>query len=344
MRKFWRSASFQRLFLCHDFDVIVKSAPGMPDRADHFHFESDLFWLFVLKTRWMSHFWTWFLVGDADALQSSTETETRLSNSSESGNRGGITCLGAATVSSHVSEGQNPNTRKAARLTSNREPAQFSPTRPASHQWTAVREMFLVSRPRFIQLAYSILRNKEDAEDAVQNSMLSAYLHLPNFEGRSAFTTWFTRIVFNAAFIIQRKRKPERIGSFPDSGETDETPWVERIPATQPDPEMVCAEAETFRAIDELLRKMNPVLRQAFTMAYYQELSAKEAGALLGVTAGTFKARVYRARKHLIQQTQRSLVVLVSCATHTLFSSGSRSFTISVARPAEIPSSEVAFE
>ena len=124
---------FPKLFLCHDFDVIVKSAPGMPDRADHFHFESDLFWLFVLKTRWMSHFWTWFLVGDADALQSSTETETALNNSSEPGNRGGITCLGAATVSSHVSQGQNPNTRKAARLTSSREPAQFSPTRPASH-------------------------------------------------------------------------------------------------------------------------------------------------------------------------------------------------------------------
>jgi RNA polymerase sigma-70 factor (ECF subfamily) len=202
--------------------------------------------------------------------------------------------------------------------------------------------MFLVCRPRFIGLAYSIVRNKEDAEDAVQNAMLSAYLHLRSFEGRSAFTTWFTRILFNAALMIRRKRKPARIESFSDPDESSGTPWIERIPTAQPDPEMVCAEAETFRAIDKLLGEMNPVLRQAFTIAYYQELSAKEAGALLGVTAGTFKARVYRARKHLIQQAQRSLVVLVSCATHTLFSSGSRSFTISVARPAEIPTSEVA--
>jgi RNA polymerase sigma-70 factor (ECF subfamily) len=121
--------------------------------------------------------------------------------------------------------------------------------------------MFLASRPKFIGLAYSILRNKEDAEDAVQDAMLSAYRHLRSFEGRSAFTTWFTRIVFNAALMIRRKRKPARIESFPDSGESDETPWVERIPASQPDPEMACAEAETFRAIDELLRKMGPMLR-----------------------------------------------------------------------------------
>src|SRR5882724_1855111 len=78
MRKFWRSAFFQKLFLCHDLDVIVKPPPGMPDRADHFHFACARFWLFVLKTRWMPHFWTWFFVGDADALQSTSEMETEL--------------------------------------------------------------------------------------------------------------------------------------------------------------------------------------------------------------------------------------------------------------------------
>jgi RNA polymerase sigma-70 factor (ECF subfamily) len=184
----------------------------------------------------------------------------------ESGNRAAPTCLEAGTNPLRVSVRRNRDTRKAG-------------CAAASHEWEAVHEVFRASRPKFIGLAYSILRNKEDAEDAVQDAMLSAYRHLRSFKGRSAFTTWFTRIVFNAAFMIRRKRKPERIGSFPDSGETDETPWVERIPATQPDPEMVCAEAETFRAIDELLRKMNPVLRQAFTMAYYDEMSVEEAGA-----------------------------------------------------------------
>jgi RNA polymerase sigma-70 factor (ECF subfamily) len=168
--------------------------------------------------------------------------------------------------------------------------------------------MFFASRSRFVGLAYSILRNQEDAEDAVQNAMLSAYLHLRKFEGRSTFTTWFTRIVFNAALMIRRKRKPSRIEAFPDFGLAEEIPWTERIPARPPDPEMACAEAETFRWIDKLLAKMSPALRQAFTMAYYDELSIEEAGALLGVTAGTFKARVFRARQHLIREARRSLV------------------------------------
>ena len=262
---------------------------------------------------------------------------------SESGNRGAPTCLGAGTNPLRVSVGRNRATRKATCAAASHKPVRFSRARPASQEWEAVQEMFLASRPKFIGLAYSILRNKEDAEDAVQDAMLSAYRHLRSFEGRSAFTTWFTRIVFNAALMIRRKRKPARIESFPDSGESDQTPWVERIPASQPDPEMACAEAETFRVIDELLRKMSPVLRQAFTMAYYDEMSVEEAGALLGVTAGTFKSRVFRARQHLIRQTQHSRVVPIRCVAHTLFSSNSSSFAASAASRAEIPSSEVAF-
>jgi hypothetical protein len=96
---------------------------------------------------------------------------------------------------------------------------------------------------------------------------------------------------------------------------------------------MACAEAETFRTIDELLGKMRPLLRQAFTMAYYDELSVEEAGALLGVTAGTFKSRVFRARQHLIRRTKRSLVAPIRCAAHAPFSSGSSSFTALAREP-----------
>src|SRR5215471_14109937 len=59
----------------------------------------------------------------------------------------------------------------------------------------AFHEMFVASRTKFIGIAHAILRNREDAEDAVQNAFLSGYRHFRNFEGRSAVTTWFTRIV-----------------------------------------------------------------------------------------------------------------------------------------------------
>ncbi len=253
---------------------------------------------------------------------------------SESGNRSAPTSLRAGTSPLHLSVGRNLASRKSVR---------FSGARPASQEWEAVQEMFLASRPKFIGLAYSILRNKEDAEDAVQDAMLSAYRHLRSFEGRSAFTTWFTRIVFNAALMIRRKRKLARIEFFPNFAESDDTPWTERIPAPQPDPEMACAEAETFRSIDEVLQKMSPLLGQAFTMAYYDELSFEEAGAALGVTTGTFKSRVYRAKQYLVRHTHRSLVAPIRCASRTLFSPGRNSFTVPAAGPAQIPSSEVAY-
>jgi RNA polymerase sigma-70 factor, ECF subfamily len=207
----------------------------------------------------------------------------------------------------------------------------------------ALQEMFLASRPKFVGMAYSILRNKEDAEDAVQDAVLSAYVHLRNFEGRSAFTTWFTRIVLNAALMTLRKRTNSRISSLPEPSMSDETSWTERIPTPQPDPEMVCAEGETFQLIDVLLGKMSPVLRQSFTMTYYDELTSREACTLLGVSIGTFKSRVFRARRHLMHLAQRSLVAPIRRAAHSPFSFDKVDFQALSARPAEISSPEMAF-
>jgi RNA polymerase sigma-70 factor (ECF subfamily) len=174
--------------------------------------------------------------------------------------------------------------------------------------WEAVHEMFLTSRPRFVRQAYSILKNREDAEDAVQDAFLSAHRHLRTFEGRSAFTTWFTRIVFNAALMILRKRKSSRLDSVPESAASDGTSWMERIPASEPDPETVYLREQTTQFFHALVKKMNPILREAFTLTYYKELSCVEAAAQLGVKPTTFKARLFRARQHLVNQVTRSLI------------------------------------
>jgi RNA polymerase sigma-70 factor (ECF subfamily) len=228
--------------------------------------------------------------------------------SSNSANRVAPAYLGPAPLSVRVSTARNRNTAKTTRPTADRRPERLSLPVSAGAEWETVQEIFRASRTKFIALAYSIVRNQEDAEDAVQDAMLSALRHLRKFEGRSAFSTWFTCILFNAALMIRRKRKSARLESFANSIENDETPWIETVPAPQLDPEKAWAEAETFRSIDQRLRKMRPLLRQAFTMAYYDELSFEEAGAVLGVTAGTFKSRVFRAKQYLMRNTQRSLV------------------------------------
>lgn len=172
----------------------------------------------------------------------------------------------------------------------------------------AFEEMFVASRPKFVALARTILRNREDAEDAVQNAFLSGYRHWRSFEGRSALKTWFTRIVWNAALMIQRKRKSTMIQPLPENSDSPGVNWTESIPASEPDPEMIHAEREALQLIDGILGKMKPALRQAFTMTYYDELSGPEACAVLGVPAGTFKARLFRARRQVLDETKRTLV------------------------------------
>ena len=163
-------------------------------------------------------------------------------------------------------------------------------------------------------------RNREDAEDTVQNAFLSAYRHLRGFEGRSALRTWLTRIVMNAALMIQCKRKSSTVTPVPENSNPHERDWIESIPASQPDPETAHGEQETFDFINEILGKMKPVLCQAFTMTYFDELSGQEACALLGIPSGTFKARLFRARRQLLDRTERALVapILKTTASNSL--------------------------
>jgi RNA polymerase sigma-70 factor (ECF subfamily) len=181
-------------------------------------------------------------------------------------------------------------------------------TREEVLRQAALEEMFIASRKRFLAIAYSILRNADDAEDAVQEAYLSAYRHLRGFEGRSALKTWFTRIVLNASLMIQRKRRQSTIEPLSTNGDSHEVNWVESIPASEPDPEMVHAERETIGLINGVLGKMKPMLRQALTITYLEELSSPEACAKLGVSAGAFKARLFRAKRQVVDLTERALV------------------------------------
>jgi RNA polymerase sigma-70 factor (ECF subfamily) len=175
-------------------------------------------------------------------------------------------------------------------------------------QSEAFQKMFQTSRPRFLALARTIVRNTEDAEDALHNAYLSGYLNLRHFEGRSALTTWFTRIVVNAALMVQRKRRPSRVVPFPETNMPHETDWTERIVSLQPDPEVAHGEQEILQLINERLEAMKPLLRQAFIMIHFEDLSIREACALLSVPSSTFKARLLRARRQLARQVPRVMI------------------------------------
>jgi RNA polymerase sigma-70 factor, ECF subfamily len=265
-----------------------------------------------------------------------------VSQPSTSANRRGSRCLGTPKAASYRSGRRTKTARLAAHAAAERGSNGFVRRRPEKHEWETIQELLASSRTKFVGLAYTILRNREDAEDAVQDALVSAVRHLGAFEGRSALTTWFTRIVLNAALMIRRKRRPGRIEALPEACDEDEISWTERIPDSRPDPETAVAEKETFHCIEGLVRKMNPLLRQAFTMTYHEELTSEEAGALLGVATGTFKSRVFRAKRDLLTRAQRLFAGQTSNAARSVCPSNEFSFPLFATRAGETSSVEAA--
>jgi len=188
------------------------------------------------------------------------------------------------------------------------EPNHLVKTRGEVPGTEAFQEMFVTSRQQFVAMAYSIVRNTEDAEDAVQNAFISGYLHLRNFQGRSALKTWFTRVVLNAALMIRRKRKTVQLISAPEWASEEGGQWIDAIPSPQPDPEMCCAKTEELGVIHEASTQLKARLREAFSMFYENAMTVREARDVVGVSTGTFKARLFRARRQVISEARHALV------------------------------------
>lgn len=161
-------------------------------------------------------------------------------------------------------------------------------------------------RPLF-QTALRVLGNTEDAEDALQDGLLSAYRNMKRFEGRSQFSTWLTRIVINAALMRRRSMKARPAVSLDEPPREDELPITERFAADEPNPEQVFAGTELREMISENLDELSPLLRTAFVLREVEGYSTGEAAKKLGVTENTLKARLWRARHQLAERLSQRL-------------------------------------
>src|ERR1700687_1609551 len=155
--------------------------------------------------------------------------------------------------------------------------------------------------------ALGIMSNPPDAEDALQDGLLSAFRNLKRFEGRSQFSTWLTRVVINAALMRRRSAKARPAVSLDETPREDELPATERFAAKGPNPEQVFAGTELREIISENLDELSPLLRTAFVLREVQGFSTGEAAKKLGVTENTLKARLWRARHQLAERLGRRL-------------------------------------
>jgi RNA polymerase sigma-70 factor (ECF subfamily) len=160
----------------------------------------------------------------------------------------------------------------------------------------------VVSRylPMFYKRAFRFLRNMPDAEDAVQDALLSAYQHLGQFRGQAQLSTWLTTIVTNAA-LMKLRRRDSYLSLDEEQGE-DGVTFSERLPDSKPNPEELCFAAEARYQLIEGVRQLSPKLRRTLQLRDIDGLTTKEAALVLGVPHGTVKAQLARARAKLVRR------------------------------------------
>jgi RNA polymerase sigma-70 factor (ECF subfamily) len=136
-----------------------------------------------------------------------------------------------------------------------------------------------------------ILGSAEEAEDALQDAFLKAFQHLPEFEGRSRFSTWLVRIALNTGLQRLRGRK-----DFETLDEDSDEFRPKRIQAWTENPEDLYSREELRRLVETEVMKLPAKYRVALMLRDLEELSTEEAANALGLTIPGLKARVLRGR------------------------------------------------
>jgi RNA polymerase sigma-70 factor, ECF subfamily len=169
----------------------------------------------------------------------------------------------------------------------------------------AQEQLFTRHTSRLYRTAFALLRNKEDAEDAVQDGLLTAYAKLHSFQGRSAFSTWLTRIVINSALMTRRKKRAHTELSLDEILETQSEQSPLGVIDTRPNPEELCATIEIHTLVEGHVRQLPPALQMAYRHRAMTGLSVTEASHALGIPKSIFKGRVFRARRKLARGLQQ---------------------------------------
>ena len=153
--------------------------------------------------------------------------------------------------------------------------------------------------------ARRMAHTREDAEDVVQQSFQKAFVHLDQFEGKSSFSTWLTRIAINEALILLRKSRGLREVLINDSNEGEETSFVLEIPDSGPSPEDNYSQRERQRILFSALNELPHGMRRAIQLRELGERSTEETARIMGISAAAVKARVFHGRRKLRERLRR---------------------------------------
>ena len=168
----------------------------------------------------------------------------------------------------------------------------------------AQSQLFAGHTPRLYRVAFNVLRNKEDAEDAVQDGWCRAFSKLHTFQGRSSLSTWLTRIVINSALMIRRRNKHQLLTSLDELSDDAVRHYLVDGRRT---PEEVCGDEEMNELLVRQIRQLPSATRTAFLLREMDELTTSESIERLDVKRSALKSRVLRARRRIARNMRQLL-------------------------------------
>jgi len=152
---------------------------------------------------------------------------------------------------------------------------------------------------KIFRLTQHITGNREDAEDALQDSFLKAFSRLSQFQGDSQFYTWLVRIAVNESLMRLRKRKAHPTFSLDEPIETDDDIMPREHGTWEENPEQMYAQQELREILDRAVQSLSPIFRTVFVLRDMEQLSTEETAEALGLSVPAVKSRLLRARLQL---------------------------------------------
>ncbi len=152
---------------------------------------------------------------------------------------------------------------------------------------------------RVFRTMLRITRNREDAEDAVQDSFLQAFVHLDNFDGRSTFSTWLTRIAINSALMILRRRRNARFVSLDGTGDPEGTETCPEVPDRAVDPERRYLAREREEVLQDAISTLRPSARRVIELQQLEERPMREVAQVMRISVPAAKSRLFHAKAAL---------------------------------------------
>jgi len=158
---------------------------------------------------------------------------------------------------------------------------------------------------RLLRISQTVIRNREDSEDAVQEALLKAFQNLGTFREDSQFSSWLIRITVNESLMKLRKQRAHKEVSLDEDFESNGDALPVDVPDRAPNPEQLCWASELRDILAGTVEELRPILRTVFVLRDVEGLSIEQTAQVLNLSQAAVKARLWRVRLHLRERLDR---------------------------------------